>query len=79
MYGETLDFQCLYIHSLKNVCTTCYSEIFKKSFGPKYTIFKLFEKTKQNKIKQKKKTFKNYFWQSIDAILEDVSVAETII
>ena len=30
---------------------------------------------------QKKKPifFKNHFWQSIDAILEDVSVAETIV
>ena len=31
----------------------------------------------QKKIKNQKKN--NHFWQSIDAILEDVSVAETIV
>ena len=35
------------------------------------------KKTKQNKQK-KKRVFQNYFWQSVDAILQDASVAETI-
>ena len=32
-------------------------------------------------FKQQKKNrfFKNYFWQSVDAILEEISVAETIV
>ena len=80
---------------LKHFCTTCYSEIKTKSFEPNYTNFELFEKTKQNKqtnkkqankqTKQQQKTpkkkniKKKYFWQSIDAILEDISVAETIV
>ena len=35
---------------------------------------------KQNKTKQNKKTaFYNHFWQWVDAILEDVSVAEIIL
>ena len=48
------------------------SEIWTKSYGPNYTKFWGF---------WKKKTvffFKNHFWQSVGAILEDISVAETI-
>ena len=35
--------------------------------------FELFDKKKK-----KKKVFYNHFWQRVDAILEDVSVAEII-
>ena len=28
---------------------------------------------------KKNRVFKNHFWQSVDTILEDVSVAETIV
>ena len=31
----------------------------------------------KNKQTNKKKSFLNHFWQSVDAILKDVSVAET--
>ena len=31
------------------------------------------------KKKKKKRAFKTIFWQSVEAILEDVSVAETIV
>ena len=47
------------------------SEIWTKSYGPNYTKFWA--------CWQKKNSFFNHFWQSVDAILEDVSVAETII
>ena len=47
------------------------SEIWTKSYGPNYTKFWAFW--------QKTGFFKNHFWQSIDAILEDVSLAETIV
>ena len=33
----------------------------------------------KNKTKQNKTFFLNQFWQRVDAILEDVSVAETIV
>ena len=58
---------------------TC--EIWTKSHGLNYTKFKAFwQKPKQTKPKKKKKKtgFWNHFKQSVDAILEDVSVAETI-
>ena len=42
-------------------------EIWKKSYGQNYTKFWVFFLQK------------NHFWQSIDAILEDVSVTETIV
>ena len=45
------------------------SEIWTKSFGPNYTNFELFDK---------KPVFLNHFGQSVDAILEDVLVAETM-
>ena len=60
------------------------SEIWSKSYGLSYTKFWAFWKQnkKTNKQKQKQKhtlgLFKP-FWQSTDAILEDVSVAETIV
>ena len=38
--------------------------------------FELFDKKLLNKHKQTKQ---NYFWQSFDAILEEVYVAETIV
>ena len=39
--------------------------------------FELFDK--KQKQKTKKQFFYNYFWQRVDAILEDVSVAEIIV
>ena len=48
------------------------NEIWTKSYGPKY--LKVHEILS---FLEKKKFFKP-FWQSVDAILEDVSVAETI-
>ena len=33
---------------------------------------------KNKQTNKKKKRFLNHFWQSVDAILKDVSVAETI-
>ena len=45
-------------------------EIWTKSYGPKFTNFWAFW--------QKIGFLKTIFWQSVDAILEDVSVVETI-
>ena len=45
-----------------NFCST-------KLYGPKYTKFGAFDK---------KMFFSNHFWQSVDIILEDISVAEAI-
>ena len=42
-------------------------------------IFVLTKKKKKKKEKKKKGGFQNHLWQSVDAILEDVSVAETIV
>ena len=44
------------------------SEIRTKSYGPNYT-----------KFFDKKTGFYNHFWQKVDAILEDVSVAKIIV
>ena len=58
------------------------SEIWTKSDGLNLTTrnFELFDKIKSKKTKEKKNDFlKTIFWQSIAAILEDVSVAETIV
>ena len=44
-------------------------KFWKISYGPKYTKFWAFW--------QKNGVFKNHFWQSVDATLEDVLVAET--
>ena len=44
-------------------------KIWTKLYGPNYTKFELFW--------QKTGFFKIHFWRSVDAILEDVSVAET--
>ena len=55
------------------------SEIWTKSYGPNYTKFWAFwQKQKQNN-NNKKTGFYKHFWQSVDAILEDVSVAEIIV
>ena len=48
------------------------SEIWTKSYGPNNTKFWTFWQ------KKKPGFFKKQFWQSVDAILEDVSVAETV-
>ena len=60
--------------------------LWTKSYGPNYTKVWAFwpkqNKTKnKNKNKNKKKNgfFFNHSWKSVDAILEDVSVAETIV
>ena len=48
------------------------SEIWTKSYGPNYTKFWAFC--------QKTGVFKTILkWQSVEAILEDISVAETIV
>ena len=45
-----------------------------------HEILSFLTKTKQNKTKQKqKRVFYNHFWQTVDAILEDVTVAEIIV
>ena len=54
------------------------SEIWTKSYGPNYTKCELFDKKKKKK-KKKKKGGLYHFSQSVDDILEDVSVPETII
>ena len=57
------------------------SKIWTKSYGPNCTKFWALKKKKREKKKKRKKKriFINHFWQSVDAILEDVSVAETIV
>ena len=60
------------------------NEIWTKSYGPNYTKFWAFwqkkQKTKTKTNKQtKKKVIYNHFWQRVDAILEDFSVAEIIV
>ena len=46
---------------------------------PNLELFDQKKKNKNKKQKQTKKTrFYNYFWQTVDAILEDVSVAKSI-
>ena len=67
------------------------SEIWTKLYGLNYPkLWALWQKKKKKKKRQKKKkkkkkkekknrVFKNHFWQSVDAILEDVSVVETIV
>ena len=47
--------------------------------GPTIQNFELLTKNKKTKTKTKKTFFQNHFWQSVDAILEDVSVAKTIV
>ena len=47
----------------------------QKLYGPNYTKFWAFWQKK----KKKKTGFEKYFRQSVDAILEDVSVAKTIV
>ena len=43
--------------------------------------FELFDKKQKNKKtkKQKKRVFQNHFWQRVDAVLEDVSIAKIIV
>ena len=48
------------------------SELWTKSYGPNYTKILAF------RHKKKKKVFFNHFWQRVDAILEEDSVAEII-
>ena len=47
-------------------------EIWTKSYGPNYTKFWAF-------WQKKKKKMSNHFWQSVDAIFEDVFVSEIIV
>ena len=68
----------LFIHYLISIWTT--SKIWTKSYGPNCTKFWAFRqkkkkrKEKRNEKKKKKKKKKiNHFWQSVDAILEEVS------
>ena len=48
-------------------------EIWTKSYGQNYTKFWLFWQKKKNRV------FKNHFSKSVDAIFEDISVAEIIV
>ena len=48
-----------------------------KSYGPNFTKCFSFYTKKKQKQKQKQ-VFCNHFWQRVDAILEDVSVAQII-
>ena len=50
------------------------SEIWTKSYGPNTKFLAFWQKKKK-----KKQVFQNQFWQSVDTILEDVSVAEIIV
>ena len=60
----------LSIHSLINICIMYHTMVCeKKSYNPNYTKFWAFW--------QKKMV--NRFWQSVDAILEDVSTSETTV
>ena len=54
------------------------SEIWTKLYGPNYTKFWDFWKKKKTKQNKKKQGFYNHFWQRVDAILEDIPVAEII-
>ena len=65
----TLEVLSLSIHSFKSVLPYA-SEIWTKSYGPNYTKFWAFW--------QKLGSFYNHFWQRVDAILEDVFVAQII-
>ena len=47
----------------------------QKLYGPNYAKFWAFDKKK----KKKPEYFKTNFWQTVDAILQDVFVAETIV
>ena len=58
------------MHSFKNVLPYA-SEIWTKLYGPNYTKFWDFDK--------KTSFFITNFWQRVDAIFEDVSVAEIIV
>ena len=53
-------------------------EIWIKSYGPNHMKFCAFWQKKKKK-KKKNRFLKNAFWQRVDAILEDVSVPETIV
>ena len=64
----TLENLSLSIHYLIKVKFS--GEIWTKSYCPKYTKFCAF---------WQKKKMVDIFWQSVDAILEDVSVTETIV
>ena len=55
---------------LKNVCTTCQINLNKIVWSKIYKILSCLTKNR---------VCKSHFWQSADAILEDVCVAETII
>ena len=57
------------IHSLQNVCSTCKWNLNKIVWSKLHEILSFLRKTE---------FFYNHFWQSVDAILEDVSVAEPI-
>ena len=39
----------------------------------------VYTKNKTKQTNKKNPVFKNHFWQSVDAILEDVCVAETFV
>ena len=64
----TLEVWSLSIHSLKMFVPYA-SKIWTKLYAPNYKKFWAF---------WQKLVFYNHFWQRVDAILEDISVAEII-
>ena len=83
----TLEILSLSIHSLKNICTTCWWNLNKIL----WRVVSIFDKTKQNKTKnktkQKQKQKQNVSFpfsqpildKALTHFLEDVSVAKTIV
>ena len=70
----TLEVESLSIHSLKSLFHILVK--FEQNYMVETTWnFELFDKKK----KKKKRFFMNHFWQSADAILEDIPGAETIV
>ena len=63
----TLKVLSLSIHYFLSIWTTCWWNL-NKSYGPNYTKFWAFG---QKMV--------NHFWKSVDAILKDVSVTETMV
>ena len=71
--------KCLY-HILMKFEQNCMVQTARnfELFDKKQNRTKQNKTNKQNKNKNKKPGFLNHFWQSVDAILEDVFMAETI-
>ena len=66
----TLEVKSLSVHSFKNVCNTCQWKLNKIVWSKVHKILSFLKKNRGTK---------NHFWQNVDAILEDISVVETIV